>query len=312
MGPSSVPSIYSDSESCISRYFRPAPGYQFQEVLEGGNGEHRLESENGGRVKPPETWNTDTRSSIIRVHDLGFSVTPPLTQPVNESPVRNAKEFRQSLGLAPKIGTSVKKSIREKTKQCLVHNRSHDGKDGKFLPIDKLDLILGVESIRSLLQEECQEEHPEEYCYSKDIDSKLDIYLSRRRILGILLYMYPTNLRLFQYFVNEGITDEDLPLTSIGTDDVSFQTRLESENKTMFQEWDDNDITLFYCYQPIFIAPFFDIQEKRLCNYVLDEAIRLPWLSKELKTRGGNRGVYRVEMHPSHHNFKSCQVRNRP
>lgn len=254
----------------------------------------------------------DTGSSIIPVHDLGFSVSRPLTQLVDESPIRNAKELREIFELAPENGTSIKKAIQEKTKECLVRNRASSGlKGGKFLPINILDLILGVESIRSLIQEEyCHSHHSQ--VTRKDIDSKLDIYLSRRRILGILLYMHPEDLRLFHCFVNENITDEDLPLTSMGTDDVSFRTRRERENTTMFKEWDYNDITLFYCYQPIFIAPFFDIQEKRLCNYVLDEAIQLPWLNYELKTRGGNGMVHRVEIHPSHHNFRPLEVRSNP
>ncbi|KAI0184384.1 kinase-like domain-containing protein [Xylaria flabelliformis] len=258
----------------------------------------------------PERDN-DVGSSVISVHDLGFSVAPPPTQIANDSLIQNitsVKMLRENLGLEPKIGTSVKESLREKIKLSLAHSQSNHGtKDGRFLPIDELNLILSGESIKALLEEE------HSHKIEKDLNSKLKVYLSRRRILGTLLFMYPTHLRLFEGFVNEQITDEDLPLVSIGsTDEFSFRSRLGKENKTMFRAWEDHDIVLFYHYQPIFLAPFFDIQETRLCNYSLDEFIRLPWLKYELTTRGSNGMVYRVEIHPSHHNFKCYQPSNSP
>ncbi|KAF2972321.1 hypothetical protein GQX73_g1230 [Xylaria multiplex] len=39
---------------------------------------------------------------------------------------------------------------------------------------------------------------------------------------------------------------------------------------------------------------------------------RLPWRKHELKSSGGNGVVHRVEIHPSHHNFKSAQPPKKP
>ncbi|KAI0439928.1 kinase-like domain-containing protein [Xylaria telfairii] len=279
----------------------------------GRNSKPQPKKENRSPSKPTkisQAWDSDGGSAIINVDDLGFSVVPLSTQPVDKSPIRDAmsaKKLRVNLGLTTKAKTSVKISIREKIKSCLVHNQHHCGvKDGRFLPINELRIILSDASIKALLREE----YPHET--DRYVAKKLDAYISRRRILGILIYMYPEHLRLFEDFVNANITDEDLPLTPDSTDESTFRTRRGRENTTMLKEWEDNDITLFYSYQPIFLAPFFDIQEDRLCNYSLDEAIPLPWLNYEFKTRGGNAVVHRVEIHPSHHNFKSYQPSDRP
>ncbi|KAI0855222.1 kinase-like domain-containing protein [Xylaria cubensis] len=303
----------SNSEGHISRRYPLVSASESQKAIEGHNGKDRRENENGNLQKLPASSARDNEggSSVINVHDLGFSAIPSPTQIANETLIENVtsvKTIRKNLGLEPKIGSSVKESIREKIKLSLVRNQSdHGTKDGRFLPIDKLNLILSDESINALLLEEYS------HIQKKSLPSKLQVYLSRRRILGILLFMYPTDLRLFECFVNEDITDKDLPLTSTGSiDEFGFRTRLGRENTTMLMNWEDNDITLFYQYQPIFLAPFFDIQEKRLCNYSLDEAIRLPWLKYELKTRGGNGMVYQVQIHPSHHNFRCHQPSNSP
>ncbi|KAK5630885.1 hypothetical protein RRF57_006600 [Xylaria bambusicola] len=301
----------SDSEGHLSLRFRPASGSESQEALKGRNYRSR-ETENSSLSNPTkafDTWDSDSGSSIINVRDLGFDIAPYSTCVIDDLSVRgvlSADEFRAHLNLEPEAEASVKRSIKEKIKSCLVRNQPHLGfKDGTYLPINDLYTILSNESIRALLQEEFP---LKQY---KDICSDLEVYLCRRRILGILLYMYPTDLRLFQDFVSGNITDQDLPLTPMGSlDEPGFRKRCGKEDTTTMMKWEGNDIALFYIYQPIFLAPFFDIQEKRLCNYSLDEVIRLPWLNCEFKNRGGNGMVHRVEIHPSHHNFKSCQVRS--
>ncbi|KAI1194471.1 hypothetical protein F5X97DRAFT_310966 [Nemania serpens] len=134
--------------------------------------------------------------------------------------------------------------------------------------------------------------------------------MSRRRILGILLDICPKNLRYFEYFVREGITDDHLPLTPIDfIHSQAVRTRLGTENTTLFKDWERPDVTRFYCYQPKFCAPFLDFQEQRLCHYSLDRSIRLPWLEYESRVVRRNGIPLWVEIHPSHHNFRPHQVR---
>lgn len=299
-----------DSQGHINLRFRPAPGSESQEAVKCRNyGSRETEDSSlSNTTKAFYTWDSDSGSSIINVRDLGFSIAPYSTRAIDESSIRgvlSADEFRAHFNLEPEAKASVKGSIKEKIISCLVRN--HIGvKDGTYLPINDLYMILSDDSIRALLQEEFPLKQYTDIC------SNLEVYLCRRRILGILLYMYPTNLRLFQDFVSGNITDQDLPLTPMGSlDEPGFRKQCGREDTTTMMKWEGNDIALFHIYQPIFLAPFFDIQDKRLCNYSLDESIRLPWLNSEFKNRGGNGKVHRVEIHPSHHNFKSCQVRSR-
>ncbi|KAI1275573.1 kinase-like domain-containing protein [Xylaria sp. FL0933] len=293
----------SESEGHISLRFRPVPGRESHEALKGRNHRSRREID--------DTWDSDGESSIINVRDLGFSIAPYSTRAVDGLSIRgvmSADELRAHLNLKPEAGASVKRSIKEKIKSCLVRNQSHLGvKGGRYLPINELYTILNDESIRALLQEQFPHKQ------WKDICNKLEAYLCRRRILGILLYMHPEDLWLFPDFISGNITDQDLPLTPMGSsDEPGFRTQREKEDTTTMMKWEDNDVELFYSYQPIFLAPFFDIQEKRLCNYSLDESIQLPWLNNEFKNRGGVGMVHRVEIHPGHHNFKSRQPSKTP
>ncbi|KAI1739586.1 kinase-like domain-containing protein [Xylaria scruposa] len=302
-------------EGYISGRFFSASENESQKAFEGRNGKIRSENNSNHLPKPAEaSWARDSngRSSVINVDDLGFSESGPLIQPITgprDREFMSVEMLRENLNLAPKNDTSVKESIREKIKLSLVRSHSdyYGAKDRRFLPIDKLNTILSDESIKALLLEEYSQ------IAEQDLNCKLGDYTSRRRILGILLFMYPAHLRLFECFINEKIADKDLPLTpNGGTDEIGFQTRLGIKNTTMLMKWEDNDITLFYNYQPIFLAPFFYIQEDRLCNYSLDETIRLPWLKYTFINRGGNGKVHKVEIHPSHHNFINHQSSSSP
>ncbi|KAI0199844.1 kinase-like domain-containing protein [Astrocystis sublimbata] len=271
-------------------------------------------SENGSLPKPSAAFqknDSESGSFIVDVLDLGYSMAPASTQAAGQSPIQDAmgvEKLRAHLGLQSNSHANVASSISEKIKSCLVYSRPHLGIHEGFLPIDKLNTVLCDNSVKALLQEEYR---PEVY---RDICNELDVYLCRRRILGILLCMCPQDiLHLFEHFLDENITDEDLPLKRTGNPRESgFRTRSNKENISMMKHWDSNEIILFYSWQPMFFAPFFDIQEKVLYNYLLDEAIRLPWLSNEFKTRGGNGMVHRVQIHPSHHNFRSNQPSESP
>ncbi|KAI8635652.1 kinase-like domain-containing protein [Xylariaceae sp. FL1651] len=242
----------------------------------------------------------DDGGSVLHVRDLGFSSVP---QPIDQDTelLVNIREFRQHLGLDPQVRTSVKQSIREKIKLCIVHDESESNGGGrKFLPIDKLNIILSLAVIKALIREE----HP--HITAKLLSDKIGRYITRRRILGILLYMHPENLKLLECFDRENVTDDDMPLTQTRSIHESrFRTRGGKENRTMLLGWEDNDITLLYQYQPIFFAPFFAIRQNGFCNYFFNEDIRLPWTKCEYMTRGGNGTVYRVEIHPSHYHFES-------
>ncbi|KAI1120764.1 kinase-like domain-containing protein [Nemania abortiva] len=299
--------LESGSEGHISRRFR----LPSREASEHYDGKSQLENENDDLSKPPKALGNHGESSVVNVRDLGFGIFSSPTKAIDEDrtqDVMSAEQLRMNFGLVPRNGASVKESIRDKIKLCLVQSKTYnDMKGGRFLPIDELDRILSIGPIKALLSEENPKMTRDEF------DQQTKSYAPRRRILGILLYMYPEHLQLFEYFINEDVTDDDLPLTPMGdTDECGFRTKDGRENITMLKEWKENDITLFYNYQPIFFVPFFDIKGEKLFNYSFDKAIILPWLECELKTRGGNGTVHKVEIHQSHHNFQGDQPPNEP
>jgi hypothetical protein len=130
---------------------------------------------------------------------------------------------------------------------------------------------------------------------------------SRRRILGILILMKSVN-HLHQ-FINESIWDADLPFQRISLKEFTTRAGQHStKNTTLFQDWERNKIDLFYCYQKMFIVPFFNIKPDILCSYNLGGDIRLPWKEYQAKSKGGWGLVFQLQIPPSHHNFIGNQV----
>ncbi|KAI0971597.1 hypothetical protein F4678DRAFT_479416 [Xylaria arbuscula] len=140
----------SEPEGHISLRFRPASGRESQEALKGRNDRSRRATD--------DTWDSNSESSIINVRDLGFSTAPSSTEAVEDLSIRgimSADKLRAHLNLKPEVEASVKRSIREKIKSCLVRNQPHLGVKGRrYLPINELYTILNDESIKALLQEE--------------------------------------------------------------------------------------------------------------------------------------------------------------
>ncbi|RYP78240.1 hypothetical protein DL771_000717 [Monosporascus sp. 5C6A] len=107
-------------------------------------------------------------------------------------------------------------------------------------------------------------------------------------------------------FIREGIGDYDLPIARSRDDNKEFKTRRGAKNSTLFRGWRHrNDIELFYIYQKKIFVPFFDIQEDKLCSYMFEGNVTLPWKGYKQKTSGGNGLVHKVQIHSKHHNFKT-------
>jgi len=143
----------------------------------------------------------------------------------------------------------------------------------------------------------------------------------RRKLYGILVAMDKTSL--MQDIVREGLCDDDLPFRESASGTTHFTTQIERnsaasrqtearENTTLFQDWERNEFYLFYHYQQIFMAPYFDFQDVNVCYYPLDHKVTLPWEEYEHKTEGGEGTVHRVRIHSSHHNYEGSPVRLKP
>ncbi|KAI0539655.1 hypothetical protein GGR58DRAFT_463672 [Xylaria digitata] len=307
-----APGLGSGGE--IQRRFDLPRGNEFQIskiAIEDTDGRIRSENEDDYRARAltaTQSEASESTSSVIHVPDLGLGATlPPLSELSGLQSLEdtmNASQLRNFLGLKTRPLASVTESIREEIKLRLESASGYDNEP--YLPIDQFNRIFGKESIRSLIREGNLRGE------NASADMAIASCISRRRILAILVYM--KKLDYFENFVSERITDNDLPLRPARSrHEPSTITRTSlKENTTLFEDWEDNDVVLFYNHQSLFFVPFFDVQDNRLCSYTLDQQTRLPWRRHELKSSGGNGVVHQVEIHPSHHNFKSAQSSNEP
>jgi hypothetical protein len=264
-----------------------------------------------------ESRGSEEESSIHRVDDLGFEAAAALfsTIPrgtsdcdsVLSSPIEDIFRERKlnhvfRSQVSPKR-VSFQHRLQRRIERALVCS-APDKQD--YLPLDRFESIFDTRSIALLLQEACHLETDEELRdkFAKIVD--FETGRSRRRILGVLVFMSRVNY--IDNFIQEDIWDIHLPLErSASILNKRVRTR-NSERALLLENWSRDEIELFFIYQKMFFVPFFDIKEHRLCSYDLGSDIRLPWKSFEHKTSGGFGAIHKVEIHSCHHNFARSNV----
>lgn len=282
-------------------------------------GQRRLANDGDYEGKPLTASESkgSEESSIHKVDDLGFEAAAanfpafPRGSSDCDSVLSNSIEdiFRQRelsyefCSEKPLRPTSIQDRLRDRIEEALVWS-ALDKQD--YLPLDRLESILDVESIALLLKEiyhlTKEEELREKFANIVDTETGR----CRRRILGVLVFM--SRVEYIDNFIREDIWDIHLPLersASIVNRHVRTRT---SDNEFTLENWSRDEIELFCLYQKMFFVPFFDIKEDRLCSYELESNIRLPYMSFEHKTSGGFGVIHKVEIHPSHHNFARSNV----
>ncbi|KHN96556.1 Protein kinase-like domain protein [Metarhizium album ARSEF 1941] len=254
--------------------------------------------------------NSDSRETGVEfsiVNDLGLSMTP--FQRLGQTPsqvslrsVMSPAELRGHLNLVTVSHANAEDSIREAIGLSLNTSRTSGGETEKqYLPISEMERIFTIDTIKALAKEK----------YSKATNAELEMRINqimpRRWILGVLLYM--RRFDFFEAFVQEAILDVHLPLapTSSATETSTLIRSLGIKNTTLLRNWNPADRQLFYSVQAIFFIPFFSMQVGILRLYVMDSIVPLPWRHCEYKTSGINSKTYKVEVHPSQHDFKPIE-----
>ncbi|KAL1794564.1 hypothetical protein ACET3X_006380 [Alternaria dauci] len=279
------------------------------------NGTNRLADEDDcgkGHITASQSRGSEDESSVHKISDLGFeaaatscselfqtlsgcdSVIPdPLEAVFEERKFRRCSQAQKLLG-----STSTLANITKKIESAFEWSQ-FDREE--FLPLDAFESIFNDKAIALLLDETY------EFATLEELKNKFASIVdrrsgkSRRRILGVLVMM--SQVAHIEYFIREGIWDDELPLErSTGSTKWCVRTR-SSENDKLMETWERKDIELFRTFQKMFFIPFFDMQDHRLCSYELESSIRLPWKVFQHKTNGGFGVVHKVEIHPSHHNF---------
>ena len=187
-------------------------------------------------------------------------------------------------------GNSLKTRLRLARKECLKRSQNF------FVPRRAQDELLTKDAIAKDIQArnaDIGEEEALEYAekarrYAKQLCATL-AYVGKGADICRLL--------------QEGITDQDLPLERASDGSFALQRRTGGSIKT-FEEWTDEDLEDFDRVQYWMTAPVFQDKE----HYNLDENVILPFMKfKASETQqakqGGYSEVFPVRIHPAHHEF---------
>lgn len=134
---------------------------------------------------------------------------------------------------------------------------------------------------------------------SNDHDGKT----SHRKIFAILALM--DRVVDAPFFVDGGFTDRNLPVQNMHNS--AFRTCSGEEEKTFRVpgHWKPHSLDSFIIYQEHVMAPFFEMDSDSVAFYNLNERSVLPFIeddSSHRRTYGYHGTVYRVKIHPDHHN----------
>jgi len=171
--------------------------------------------------------------------------------------------------------------------------------DKDFLPISEIEWIVSIETVRQVLAEELpglSEEKREQL--SKDICGDRP----RRRVFALLLLGEQT--KCIQCFVNCDVDDTDLPFVGVKAEsNLWIYSRKDTTKKLQcFDAWRRKDLEWLLSRQHVVAPPFFDLSPGQLLLYDLPEDSVLPFTEYEMLGEGGYATVFKVLIHPAHHN----------
>jgi hypothetical protein len=149
---------------------------------------------------------------------------------------------------------------------------------------------------------------------------------SFKKIFAILVLIDKTSTIL--RFLNEDLNDTDLPLEKAPLDGTCnfFQLRRKHDLDrplSCFHGWKQIQIQNFAQWQWSFLSPFFAKgRKKHPEHYILQSQIILPFIydadsngldnpdENEVVRAGGQSDVFKVHIHPEHHDFHDEKIRN--
>lgn len=187
-----------------------------------------------------------------------------------------------------------------------------------FVPGGQLQNILTKEvvkaNIATLFQDRAESDHIQ-ITNSICVDENTIQTKGRRKLFALLHIIEKP--RSIVKFIESEIYDKDLPLEEItqprglrrfkradDTSDIAHFT---------FKDWSYINYQNFLTYQWKFHVPFFTQDTNRNGEIrTLDDQMILPWIddgtSGEKVQESGYSQVYRVKIHPDHHDFKTANV----
>ncbi|KAK2606624.1 hypothetical protein N8I77_005359 [Diaporthe amygdali] len=129
---------------------------------------------------------------------------------------------------------------------------------------------------------------------------------SHRKIFAILALM--DRIVDAPFFVDRGFSDRDLPVENVRNFGKPGFRTCGGGRETTFEvpdHWKPHNLDSFINYQEHVMAPFFELDSNSVAFYNLNEKSVLPFIEDESshrRTYGYHGTVYRVKIHPDHHN----------
>lgn len=271
----------------------------------------RLDPERLGRRS--EAGETD---DVRSVHDLGFSELgfSELRWPTEHFRSRRPSQSDVSdhISCRGHLENDIQPAaeIEDGIRRMIESNLSWSEMDQEeYLPVDAFETIFDIKTIISLIRAIYATATDEEITHKAGQIWSDDIG-SRRRIIATLVFMKQTSR--IEDFIQENIYDHHLPLCHESKSRKEFRTLVDGDrtNTTLFRNWERVHVDLFYVYQKMIFIPFLSMGDGTLRSYVFDSNVRLPWNKFEQKTIGGHGTIHRLEIHQSHHDYNSTDVRN--
>ncbi|KAJ4385998.1 hypothetical protein N0V93_008889 [Gnomoniopsis smithogilvyi] len=207
--------------------------------------------------------------------------------------------------------------------RAIIQAKCHEkqGMDMKrgFFPKGELEKIITKKIVREILDNETLCLPPTELKFYVDkichTPSRQNAEPSYRKVFTILLLIGKPNRIV--HFIKYGLSDRDLPLASVPIDDTGniFELRHRGTPETSLPSecFGEADITAtgdFEGWQWATVAPYFAKGPTRRVRfyYLMDRDI-LPWTKKFAGNwAGGFSSVYRIQIHPAHHEFGESQI----
>jgi hypothetical protein len=171
---------------------------------------------------------------------------------------------------------------------------SYDRRE-KFVPLDKLQLLIDKHNVVEILREEGFEEP-----IAKDI--AVQVCSSNKRLFAILVLLKKP--QEIQSFLKEGISDDDLPLWRPMKDKEYLLQKKNDEIEEPVQSiknWTLGQREKFDTHQRLLTAPYFKYLEHnnfedRILPFIVDDKI------PEVK-EGAYSKVFARRIHPAHHSL---------
>ncbi|KAH6847082.1 kinase-like domain-containing protein [Chaetomium sp. MPI-CAGE-AT-0009] len=259
----------------------------------------------------PHNGSENSFASIKTITDLGFERQAQAKLTVDQSSeswhLRNVRSESNASSLHPNDeteGSNAQEQVGKRLRAAYCKSTASD-KDAEFIPISKIESILTHETVENILKQEFPELQSAE---SKPELDKLtqDICPSRRRLFALLLLNWTA--RCIKCFVKCGVADKDFPfaLAPNSSESAKVHPRGDDEYKRpldCFSKWKPSEVEWFLSWQHVVASPFFDLEPGSLYLYILPKDSVLPFIESERAGEGGHANVWKVLIHPAHHNF---------